>query len=101
MKASEAPDCGKCGKKLLHTQLPICFKIELTPLVLDKVAAQQTEGMAMMFGGHLAIAEAMVSNPEVLKEDEATKTQTYLCFQCMTSLIDGIDELSDWQRPTR
>ena len=96
MKLSEATNCGKCGKKLLHTQLPFCFKIELTPLVLDQVAARQTEGMTMMLGGALAIAEVMVPNPEVLKEDEKMKTCTYVCFHCMTAIVDGVDELSNW-----
>ncbi|KKK57439.1 hypothetical protein LCGC14_3054430, partial [marine sediment metagenome] len=77
MKLSEAPNCGKCGKKLLHTQLPFCFKIELTTLQLDPVAAQQTQGLTMMLGstgGALAVAEAIGVDPEVLKEGETTTT---------------------------
>lgn len=96
MKLSEAPKCGKCGEGLLHTQLPFCFKIELTPIQLDQRAAQQTEGLTMMFGGALQLAEIMGPDPEVLKEDATMKTQTHVCFYCLTTIIDGVDELADW-----
>lgn len=91
MKLSEAPSCGSCGKKLLHTQTPLCFKIEMTPLMLDLRAAQQIEGMTMMMGGALGIAEVLGPDPDVLKEMPETKTTSYLCTHCAARITGEIN----------
>ena len=88
MKLSEAPNCAKCDKKLLHTQTPICFKIETTPLLLDAIAARQVEGMNMMRGGNLNIAEAFVPSADVLKEQPEHATTEYFCTHCAARITE-------------
>lgn len=88
MKLSEVPNCKRCDKKLLHTQTPICFKIEVTPLFLDVQAARQIEGLTMMMGGALGIAEVLGPSPDVLKEQSEHKTIEYYCTHCAANIAE-------------
>lgn len=93
MKLSEAPNCDKCGKKLLHTQTPICFKIETTPLFLDIQAARQIEGLTMMMGGALGIAETLGPSADVLKKQSEHATTKYYCTHCAAIIAESAHEL--------
>lgn len=82
MKLSELRPCDCCGGKIA----PNFYVVRGSLAVFSPHAANATLGLATMFGGALALAEAMSPDSEVVKIagefDKALWNEIFLCQSC-------------------
>lgn len=80
MKASEIKPCKLCGKGVMHTGLPLFYKVISQRMGIDITEVQRTSGMEQMMGGAVAIArqfyDGEIANP--IGEPETS----VVCEQC-------------------
>lgn len=68
MKANELRPCDLCGKGLMHSGVPLFFRLTVERLAVDPQAIRERVGLATMFGntpGAGAIAEVFASRSDV------------------------------------
>lgn len=82
MKLSEIRPCDNCGGKVA----PQFYLVRGTLALFSPQAANATLGLTQMFGGALALAEAMSPDPEVVKlasdHDKSLQSELFLCQTC-------------------
>ena len=82
MKLSELHACDGCGKQIA----PQFYIVRSSLAVFSPNAANATLGLTTMFGGALALAEAMSPDPEVVKIagefDKSLWNEFLLCQMC-------------------
>ena len=82
MKLSELRPCDCCGGKIA----PNFYVVRGSLAVFSPQAANATLGLTTMFGGALALAEAMSPDPEVVKVagefDKSLWSELFLCQTC-------------------
>lgn len=82
MKLSEVRPCDCCGGKIA----PNFYVVRGSLAVFSPQAANATLGLTQMFGGALALAEAMSPDPEVVKIagefDKSLWHELFLCQSC-------------------
>jgi hypothetical protein len=87
MKLSQLRPCDHCGEKL-HGVFSV---LTAQPATLHPRAVGQVMGLMSMFGGDLALAEVMASEPVVrmhgTEVSPAFKTDLILCDRCMRTPI--------------
>lgn len=74
--------CAFCGKGVMHTGLPLFWRVCIERMGVDLVAAQRQHGMEVFFGGNVGIADvfndgAPIANP--LQDSEKT---ILICERC-------------------
>jgi hypothetical protein len=88
MKGSEIRMCDGCGEALIKHPMANFYVVTSSPAMIDRAAFNQTQGLAMMFGGNLAIAEAMSPDADIVKvlgeAMPALMTKLLICFDCYT-----------------
>ena len=82
MKLSELRPCDCCGKQIA----PQFYVVRSSLAIFSPHAARATLGLNTMFGGALALAEAMSPDPEVVKlagdHDKSLWNELFLCQAC-------------------
>lgn len=82
MKLSELRPCDNCGGPVGT----IFNVVRITRAFVAPRAANQTLGLMQMFGGHLAIAEALTPEADCVKiagdENEQLMTELLICQDC-------------------
>ena len=82
MKLSELRPCDCCGEKIA----PQFYVVRSSLAIFSPNAARATLGLNTMFGGALALAEAMSPDPEVVKlagdHDKRLWSEFFLCSKC-------------------
>jgi hypothetical protein len=73
--------CPMCGKSVMHTGLPLVWKITMHRLGLDVRALRREQGLEMMMGGSAPLARAFSPNNEFGKEIEKPIT-VMVCEPC-------------------
>lgn len=73
--------CAMCGKGLMHTGLPLVWKITMHRLGLDVNALRREQGLEMMMGGAAPLARAFSPNNEFGLEIEKPIT-VMVCEPC-------------------
>ena len=73
--------CALCGKGLMHTGLPLVWKITMHRLALDVNALRREQGLEMMMGGAAPLARAFSPNSEFGLEIEKPIT-VMVCEPC-------------------
>lgn len=59
MKQTDFTPCCRCGKGVMHTGLPLFFRITIERMGVDAKAVQRQHGLEQLLGGHAGIAHAM------------------------------------------
>jgi hypothetical protein len=59
MKQTDFTPCVGCGKGVMHTGLPLCYRVTIERMGIDGRAVQRQAGLEMMLGGHAKIANVM------------------------------------------
>ena len=64
MRAADLTSCALCGKGVLHTGVPLFWRVAIQRMAVDRQAVQQAAGMETFFGGHVALARVF-ADPEI------------------------------------
>lgn len=70
MKPRDITPCAACGKGVMHTGLPLLWRITAERYGIDAAAVQRRAGFEMMMGGGqqgAALAEALHTNEDIAK----------------------------------
>lgn len=91
MKLSELKVCNHCRKPVLHSGVPIAYKITVQALGADTRAIQQMAGLQQILGGSVQLASVFAPDEEILKpiEDSA---YVMACHPCMVERMHNLLE---------
>ena len=65
MKLSDIKKCAKCGKGVMHTGLPLFWRVTIERFGIDKAACDRRHGLETFFGGgHVGARLAGVMGPD-------------------------------------
>lgn len=82
MKLTELTPCAVCKGKIV----PFWYVVRFSMAMISPRAANGVMGLAQMFGGNLALAEAMAAEPNCVKiagdEEPNLMTEINICQQC-------------------
>jgi len=99
-KKSDLKKCAMCGNGLMHTGIPIFYKLRIEPMGFDSGAIQRTNAIEQYFGGEagpgIAIANAMGPNEDLAKP-LGEPVELLICqpcgvtpeMYCLLELIEG------------
>lgn len=80
IKRSDIKPCAKCGKGVMHTGLPLFWRVTIERYGIDVKAVQRTVGLEMMLGS-VALANVMGTN-ETLAKPVMDDVILILCENC-------------------
>lgn len=80
MRAADLRPCALCGKGVMHTGVPLFWRVSLQRMGVDLAAVQQGHGMETYFGGHVALARVF-HDPEIAKPFGEGRT-ILVCEEC-------------------
>ena len=63
------------------------YRVTVETFVLNPRAAREVEGLSLMFGGQLALAEAFAPQPDVLVTAPELKSEHVVCIECATPAL--------------
>lgn len=87
MKLSEIKKCAKCGKGVMHTGLPLFWRVTIERFGIDKAAVDRRFGLEMFFGGGrggAALAGVMGVDEDIAKP-VMDEVRLILCEECACS----------------
>ena len=98
MKQPEIKPCAKCGKGVMHTGLPLFWRVTIERMAVDVGAARRQHGLEMMLGGNALIAFHMGPQEDIAKPLFDANT-VLLCETCASDMvcIAALDETSKEQ----
>lgn len=88
MKLNEITKCAKCGKGVMHTGLPLFWRVTIERFGIDKAAVDRRHGLEMFFGGGGAgarLAGAMGADEDIAHA-VMDEVRLILCEGCACSL---------------
>ncbi len=92
MKQTDFTPCARCGKGVMHTGLPLFYRVTIERMGSDGQAVQRQHGLEMMLGGHAKIANVMGPNDDMgLPIGPANKG--LLCETCASDYDFSFGEL--------
>jgi len=93
MKQTEIKPCCNCGKGVMHTGMPLFWRIKIERMGVDMSAVRRQHGLEMVLGGHALLAFHMGPQEDLAKPLFEEHT-VLLCDACSTELINiaAIDE---------
>ena len=88
-------NCGLCGKKILHTQIPLFYRVTIERFGVDLKACQRQDALATMLNS-TALAMAMGPDPDVAKP-VMNPLEIAVCEKCALDdvMIGAIPELAE------
>lgn len=84
MKAKELRPCGICGNGLMHTGVPLFYRVTIEVMGIDLQAVRERRGLEMLFGdkpGSAALAEVFAPTGEVANRVHDPDSML-ICQQC-------------------
>jgi len=84
MKLSDIKKCAKCGKGVMHTGLPLFWRVTIERFGIDKAACDRRHGLETFFGGGIVGAKlAGVMGPdEDIAQPVMDELKLILCEKC-------------------
>lgn len=93
MKQTELRKCCKCGKGVMHSGVPIFFRVRIERMAVNLPAVQRQHGLELMLGGHAVLANVMGPN-EDLAVNLGEPVTTIVCMDCsIRGTVAEIEEL--------
>jgi len=80
IKRADIKPCAKCGKGVMHTGIPLFWRLTVERYGIDAGAVQRAAGLEMMLG-NAALANVMGPN-EILAKPVMDTTVLILCEDC-------------------
>lgn len=56
MKVGDFRPCARCGKGMMHTGLPLFYRVTIQRMAIDMREVHRADGMEKFFAGHVGIA---------------------------------------------
>ncbi len=81
MKAGDFKPCACCGKGVMHTGVPVFWRVRIERMGIDARAVQQTHGMEQFMGGHVALARVF-QDPDIATPIVDEPTTLLICEDC-------------------
>ena len=76
----EAAECAICHKKILHTRLPLFWRVRIRRFGVLVDAVKRQAGLEMMMDGHVALAQIMGPNQDMAKQ--MSSIEITVCEKC-------------------
>jgi hypothetical protein len=77
--------CANCGKGVMHSGLPLAWKLKVERVGINAQAIQREHGLEMMMGGNVALAR--VFSPERDFGTLLSSKSLILCEPCVMSAL--------------
>lgn len=81
MKPEDLRPCALCRKGVMHTGLPLCYRVTVDRIGFDQQAIRQLAGLETMLGS-VALARVMSPVSEVGKA--ISRRELLVCEECST-----------------
>lgn len=81
MKQSEIQKCVVCNKGVMHTGIPLFYKVTFSRMGIDAGAVQRQSGLEQMMGGAAALASIMGPNEDIASPIDGEDT-VLICEEC-------------------
>lgn len=81
MQRKDFKPCAICRKGVMHTGLPLFWRVHIERMGVDMKAAQRQHGMEQFFGGAVAIADVFNDGASIGKPMDEGKT-VLVCETC-------------------
>jgi hypothetical protein len=82
MRAGDFKPCALCGKGVMHTQMPLFYRVRIERMGIDLDEVRRTDAMEKFFGGHVRIARAF--QDPVLATPIGEAAHALVCEKCAT-----------------
>ncbi len=80
MRAGDFKPCALCGKGVMHSGIPLFYRLHIESMGVDMRAAQRAHGMEQYMGGHVALARVF-EDPDIATRIGESKT-VLVCQDC-------------------
>lgn len=84
MNANDIKPCSLCGKGLMHTRLPLFWRVRIERMGVNMDKMRQQAGLEMMLGS-VAIARVMGAHDGLAEPLSDKPTELLVCEDCATS----------------
>lgn len=98
MKQTDVKPCCRCGKGMMHTGIPVFYRVTIDIMGVDGRAVQRQHGLEQMLGGAAAVAQAMGENADIGLPIGAP-LRGLLCHSCALAADVTFAELVEALRP--
>lgn len=85
MKADEVKPCAMCGRGVMHTGLPLFYRVKVEAMGVDVRAVQRRAGLEQMMGGGSAgalLARVMGPDEDIAKPVVDDYPTVLICQPC-------------------
>lgn len=82
MHRKDFKPCAACGKGVMHTGMPLFWRVRIERMGVDLKAAQRQHGMESFFGGNVALADVFSDGAPIAQSLEGSCTTLLLCENC-------------------
>lgn len=98
MKQNEIKPCARCGKGVMHTGVPLLYRVTIEQMGVDARAVQRQAGLEQVLGGAAKLAFHMGPNEDMcVPIGDADKG--LICHECAMSPDFTFAELTEACRP--
>jgi hypothetical protein len=82
VKSADLKPCAICGKGVMHSGVPIFYRVKLEAMGIDAGAVRQVHGLETMLG-NVVLARVMGPDPDIAKRlDPSEPRPVLVCQPC-------------------
>ncbi len=81
MKAADLKPCAICGKGVMHSGVPLFYRVKVEHMGIDASAVRQVHGLETMLGS-VALARVMGPDPDIAKPIIEDQPAVLVCQPC-------------------
>lgn len=82
MKQTDIKPCCLCGNGVLHTGVPLFYRITIERMGADRHAIERQTGLEMMLGGQARLANVMGPNENMANVIDTFVNKGLVCHSC-------------------
>lgn len=97
MNANQIRPCDLCNKGLMHTGVPLFWRVRIERMGIDLAVARQQHGLEVMLG-NVAIARVMGAHEGLAKPLQDEPTELIVCEACALERELPVAALSEIKR---
>ncbi len=85
MKAREIKPCAICGRGVMHSGVPLFYRVKVESMGIDVGAVKRQAGLEQVFGGGQAgavLADVMGPDPDIARPVIEDQPTVLICQPC-------------------